>query len=120
MVRRRLYVRLLHADALAAAVTTAHTEALEDARQLVEINRRWKANEMSGTAYATALQPYLSDAATLAFARALVVVAGALEVLLDDAITRNAWVGIDGDHGITNCTCPYHRARAALPQKDKA
>jgi hypothetical protein len=38
----------------------------------------------------------------------------ALEALLDDAITKRAWVGLDGDHGVTGCTCPYHRARAAL------
>lgn len=79
-------IRAIPIDVVSPQTTTAHTEALEDARRLMEISRRWKANEMSGTEYANALRPFLGDAATLAFARALVAHADS---------SREAWLNRD-------------------------
>jgi len=55
--------------------------------------------------------------ALLSSAKAEAEMREALEALLDDAITKHAWVGLDGDHGVTGCTCAYHRARAALSKE---
>ncbi len=41
----------------------------------------------------------------------------ALEALLDDAITREAWLGDPNARvALVDCTCPYCKARAALSE----